>query len=847
MRTTSNISQASPQHRQGSAWLRGLLISALLVLLALPGLGEKKPKPEDLIPEKYRVWLKSVELIISKDEKTLFFTLEKDYQRDAFIERFWQARDPYPRTARNEFRETYEARLQIVATEFGGEYDDRTKVLLLNGQPAERIEVNCSPYLWNIEVWYYDGSDLVPFEFLLLFYQRWGNKTFKIWEPFDGVADLGREPGIDTRTIAQVCGLKAEAVLAAIAFMTAQGGQFGATTLLARLTQPTEAPGKEWVNTFSTYSTELPAAAATFSARFSVDYPGRHLNQTVVQGAFLVPAAELVAAEVGGVRSFNLLLNGEILREGQLHENFRYRFDFPQNEVGEQIPLVFQRQLRPGRYTLVAKLEDVNGGKFHRYETEIEVPEVAVQPPPPLDPETARLLAEANAAIRSGENTLKLAPLIGEWQTGMVRVDTLMTGSGFAKVTFFLDDQAILTKNRPPYSVELDLGAVPRARALRVSGYDEQGVEIASDEQTINAGTHRFAVRLIEPRRGKTYKNSLSAQAEILVPEGGSVERVEFYLNETLLATLYQPPYIQPIILSEAEPLAYVRAVAYAPDGNSVEDLVFINAPDNLEEIDVDFVELFTTVLDRNNRPVEGLGQPDFTVLEDGVTQQVVRFEQVRNLPIHMSILLDVSASMQEELADAQAAALHFFQTAITPKDRAAFITFNDHPQLVTKFTHDQKALAAGLAGLKAERGTALWDSLIFTLYYFNGIKGQRAILLLSDGKDESSRFPFEDALEFCHRAGVSIYAIGLKIPGKETEARRKLKKLSDETGGRTFFIENSTELTAIYESIQQELRSRYLLAYQSTNTSNARNFRIIEVKVAQPGVEAKTLRGYYP
>ena len=94
--------------------------------------------------------------------------------------------------------------------------------------------------------------------------------------------------------------------------------------------------------------------------------------------------------------------------------------------------------------------------------------------------------------------------------------------------------------------------------------------------------------------------------------------------------------------------MSYVRAVAYMADGNSTEDVVLINAPDYGEEVDVDFVELFTTVVDRKGKAVEGLTEKDFTVLEDGVQQQVRRFELVRDLPIYAGIMIDTSASMGE-------------------------------------------------------------------------------------------------------------------------------------------------------------------------------------------------------
>jgi VWFA-related protein len=843
---------------------RAVAVLMLALLLVLPGglgakkdgkLGKKELKARiEQLPEKYRQWLEGVELLITDEEKTIFVELEKDYQRDAFIERFWEVRDPYPRTGRNEFRESFNVRMEFALEEFGSLEDARSQVLLLNGEPSSRIIPDCEPTMVATEVWYYQGSDNFGMDFLLLFYRRWKQGPFRLWQPLDGIEELAAL-GISAEGRGGVFGGSmfvdcredyAEAVVAAIRFLEAQGGALGATSFFRRLLAPRDEPKKEWVKTFETYSTDLPEDVATFDAKLDVAYPGRHQSRTILQGTVGVPVAELGKAELASHTSYNLMLNGEVLRDGQLFDNFRYKYDFPVSEVsGDEIPLVFQRYLRTGEYQLIVKVEDVNGGKFSRNQVELAVPVVDRAPPPkPEDPETARLLAEANAAIRSGETTLTIAPLQGEWQTGLVRIDALTTGDGIAKVTFHLDDQPILTKKSPPFNVELDLGQVPRARVLRATAYDEAGEEVTSDEVLLNGGTHRFGVRLVEPRRGKAYHSSLRAQADVQVPEGEVVQRVEFYLNETLVASVFQPPYLQPIILPENEPVAYVRAVAYTPDGHSTEDLVFVNAPDNLEEIDVDFVELYTVVLDRDQRPVEGLGESDFTVYEDGVVQDLTRFELVGNLPIHAAIMLDVSASMEEELGQAQEAALHFFEQAVTPKDRAAIITFNDHPNLAAKFTNDTDVLAGGLAGLKAERGTALYDSLIFTLYYFNGIRGQRAVLLLSDGKDESSRFEFDDALEYARRAGVVIYAIGLK---DATEERRKLTRIADETGGRSFFIQDVGELTAIYDEIQRELRSRYLLAYQSNNVTGSNKFRTIEVKVQPSGLEAKTLRGYYP
>jgi VWFA-related protein len=802
---------------------------------------------------KYQDWIAEVGLLLTDAEVTTFLALEKDYQRDAFIEHFWEARDKYKATGANEFRDRWEARVSQARAQFGNITDERAKIFLLNGPPASTVVSNCSTVLWPLEGWYFAGSDLIGTEFVVIFYRRWGAGPYRVWNPMEGLDVLFVENsysiGARGHTMAEIasgCPRDGDRIAAMIGWVAGQRMSY--VLLEQRFESRPEGPGGEWVATFGSYSTELPEGAALLPAKLELDFPGRYQNRTAIQGVLSVAASDAGVAKLADHRSHNFVLTGEVLQQGKLFDRFRYKFDFPLQPVAEgadtQLPLLFQRYLRPGDYLMIVKLEDLNSGKLFRQERPLSVPQVdkAAPPPPPSDPETARILAEANAAISSGETTVKIVPPPGDLQSGMLRFDTLTTGD-IAQVRFSLDGKQVLTKKKPPFSVELDLGSLPRPRKLMVTAFDVNSREIASDEILINAVVNRFKVNLREPRRGQRYESSLLADVEVQVPDGEAVERVEIYLNETLLATLYQPPYTQPVLLPKDEPIAYVRAVAFLTDGNSTEDLVFVNAPDNLAEMDIQFVELYTSALDRQDRPVEGMQQKDFTVIEDGVRQEIARFEKVTNLPIHAAVALDVSASMTDKLEQTRQAALHFLEQTIQPKDRAALITFNDRPLLAVKFTKDVTTLAGGLAGLKAERGTALYDTIIFSLFYFNGVKGQRAVLLLSDGKDEGSRFSYEDALDYARRAGVTIYSIGL---GDDID-RKKLEKISEETGGRAFYAPSAAGLDAIYKTIEEELRSKYLIAYQSSNTGGGDEFRTVELKVSKPGVEAKTLRGYYP
>src|SRR6202035_5536887 len=201
-----------------------------------------------------------------------------------------------------------------------------------------------------------------------------------------------------------------------------------------------------------------------------------------------------------------------------------------------------------------------------------------------------------------------------------------------------------------------------------------------------------------------------------------------------------------------------------------------------------------------------------------------------------------------ERLDEAVRGALRFFQKVITPRDRASVITFNEKPNLAVRFTNNPEVLAGGLANLTAEGNTSLYDSVIYALYTFGGIKGKRAIVLLTDGKDVGSHYKFSDALDYARRTGVTIYSVGmgLSTAPADVDVRNKLQRLAEETGGRIFLIEKATELEKVYATIERDLRTQYLLAYESTQTDQEK-FRTVEVKVDRPGLAAKTVRGYYP
>lgn len=811
-----------------------------LLLLAPPALAQE-------LDPRHQKFLEEVAPLMDEKERAAFLSLRQEYQRDAFVQRFWQQRDPFPKTAVNEYRVRWEDRVRIAKERFGDLKGERAQMLLFLGEPAEVLRSPCVDVLAPMEMWYYPGTDRIQGDFTLVFLQP----SYRLWHSSEGLSAMLSHS------------LAASGARGMLLEQTIQLNCPHGEELLARIAivldwdrvkdKVIPDPGEEWLTTFLSYSTDLPDGARTFPAQVDLAFPGRYGSRTTLQALVSVPKDEVTPEKVKDSSSYIFVVDGEVLHKGELFEHFRYRFIVPEAEVTVSpegkatIPLVFQRYLRPGNYGLVLRIEDVGGKRWFREQRELDIPSVEAAAAVPTLP----ALAEANAdALLSDEQGIRILPPPPGLLTGKVRLEATTSGEGIARVSFLLNGKPVLTKGKPPYSVELNVGEQPRIHTLTAVALDSQGKKVAEDEVLLNTGPHRFSVRLVEPQAGKSYQASLRAQAQVDVPEGEKLDRVEVYLNETLLATLYQPPYVQPVLIPQDQKLTYVRAVAYLADGNSSEDTVLVNVPgDFTDRVDVQFVELYTSVVDGRGRPVEGLARDDFKVYEDGVEQEVRRFELVRDVPIYAGVLLDTSGSMGdrngEKLKAAVRGALTFFENVVTPKDRAAVITFADEPSLAVRFTNQQDVLAGGLAGLAAEGDTALHDSIVYALYYFGGLKGKRAIILLSDGEDYGSKYQFGEALDYARRSGVAIYCVGIDL--KEFEFRTRLQRLSEETGGRAFFIGTSGELGKVFETVEKELRSQYLLAYQSSNPGRDDKFRVVEVKVAKPGLEAKTVRGYYP
>ena len=270
-----------------------------------------------------------------------------------------------------------------------------------------------------------------------------------------------------------------------------------------------------------------------------------------------------------------------------------------------------------------------------------------------------------------------------------------------------------------------------------------------------------------------------------------------------------------------------------------------------------DTVSLSVTVLDAQGRHVSGLTREDFQVFEDFVPQRIETFAG-HPQPIALSLLMDTSTSMEQTMPIAQQAAIGFAKR-LGPGDVAQIIDFDSGIVILQEFTRDQPLLETAIKRTRAGGSTALYHAIYTALDEQKRVRARntdelrrQAIVVLSDGEDTSSMIEYEQVLESAKRSEVLVYAIGLRakntVPRRGfNEAEFVLRTLSQETGGRAFFVDDAQQLSSIYNQIAEELANQYTIGYTSKNGKRDGAWRRITVQVSSAsGATARTKAGYY-
>jgi VWFA-related protein len=278
-----------------------------------------------------------------------------------------------------------------------------------------------------------------------------------------------------------------------------------------------------------------------------------------------------------------------------------------------------------------------------------------------------------------------------------------------------------------------------------------------------------------------------------------------------------------------------------------------ISDPQSRITLDVTRVNILYTVSDKKGRFVTNLDKEDFEVFENKKKQNILEFTAESDLPLRLALLIDTSNSVRDRFRFEQEAAIEFLNSLLRPRtDKAMVVSFDTAAELVSDLTDDHERLVKAIQDLRPGGGTALYDAI------FNSCKDQlmkdqprhkfrRAIVILSDGEDNQSRYTRDQALEMAQKADVVMYTVSTNITRIPTDGDKVLKYFAAETGGLALFPFKVEDLSQSFENISNELRSQYNLLYRPEPVHADGLYHTVDIKVKnRKELVVRARKGYY-
>jgi Ca-activated chloride channel homolog len=236
--------------------------------------------------------------------------------------------------------------------------------------------------------------------------------------------------------------------------------------------------------------------------------------------------------------------------------------------------------------------------------------------------------------------------------------------------------------------------------------------------------------------------------------------------------------------------------------------------------VDVNLVEILASCTDADGHPLTGLPQSAFSVAEEGIPQNIVRFEPQTNRPIDLALMVDSSMSAEKDLKFEDDAAAHFIQQVVRPGDSLAVFQFSDSVIQLSEFTDNLSSLASATHRIAPGAGTAMYDALVLGSRALNRrpLGRRRAIVLVTDAGETTSYSKYEDALRATVSAESLVYSVIIRPVknenGRNTAGEHALITITDSAGGDFFILDSLDQLQEIFDRINQELRTQYLIGY---------------------------------
>jgi len=289
-------------------------------------------------------------------------------------------------------------------------------------------------------------------------------------------------------------------------------------------------------------------------------------------------------------------------------------------------------------------------------------------------------------------------------------------------------------------------------------------------------------------------------------------------------------------------------------------------------KVDVNVVSVLASVRDKRGALIPSLTKEDFTILEDGKAQSIKYFTRETDLPLTIGLMIDVSGSQRNLIGIEQSAASQFFSQVLRKKDLAFLLMFGEEAELLQDFTGSPRLLTEGLKQLRVSsgvqgihpgpvptistpRGTVLYDAVYLAANdKLKGEVGRKVIVVITDGVDQGSRMSINQAMEAAQKADAVIYSIDYSDPSAYGGGfgfgggggEGSLRKMSEETGGRVYKVDRKHSLDQVFQELQDEMRSQYMIGYTPANDTKDGGYRKVEIKMANKDLKAQARKGYY-
>ncbi len=482
------------------------------------------------------------------------------------------------------------------------------------------------------------------------------------------------------------------------------------------------------------------------------------------------------------------------------------------------------------------------------------------------EPTEAEILAAAKAAARrSGwaadppppdlgdaapvASLVRLLPPRGQRSglSGKRSFGTIATSTIVRRVEFYLDDELVFDDRRKPFETRIDLGPEAVPRTVRVVAYDRSDRWLSEDELTINQRQARTDVGIasVEARAGESY----AIEAQVELAGGRRLDRVEFYRNDRLTATMTRPPF-RTVLPGPAMPGAdFARVAFHFDDGTMVEDVEFLSSENPIAETTVNLVEVYVVVNDEQGKPIKTLTREDFVLRAGRREIPIERFAIAEDVPLVLGLAVDSSQSMAPLMADTRRAAARFLGNVLTKIDQAFLVDFDTRPRLISDTTSRVRDLIGSLKDMRADGHTALYDAIEFGLVHLARDQGRRALVVLTDGDDFGSQASYRRTFKTAENSGVPVYVINM-ILGEDAFGRgpRKLdmEAISKASGGRVYYVGSMDAVIWAYDHIGEELRSQYMLGYSTAEPLTESEVQSIQVELRsrRPDLEVRIAVG---